>query len=94
MGFSFPGVGSYDSQKGCDFTARISGQNSSEQQKAKRTTIQIECPHIIDDLPANITTEDEELGTDHGCGLAVTNARSGAIDHNAGPLSRYWSAKL
>jgi hypothetical protein len=34
----------------------------------KRTTVQIECPHIIGGLPANPTTEDEELGTDHGCG--------------------------
>ena len=30
-GFSFPGVGSYASQKGCDFTAEPSDENVSEQ---------------------------------------------------------------
>ena len=64
------------------------------QQQEKRTTVQIECPHIIDDLPANMTTEDEELGTDYGCGLVATSGQSRTIDHNAGPHSRYWSAKL
>jgi hypothetical protein len=62
--------------------------------KGRRTTVQIKCPHIIDFLPTNLTTEDEELGTDHSCGWTVTMARSGTIEHNAGPLSRYWSAKL
>jgi hypothetical protein len=61
---------------------------------SKRTTVQIECPYIIDRLPADLTTEDEELGTNHGCGIVTMTARSGAIDHYAGPLSRYWSAKL
>jgi hypothetical protein len=60
----------------------------------KRTTVQIECPHIIETISADPTTEDEELGTDHGCGIVTTTARSGTIDHYAGPLSRYWSAKL
>jgi hypothetical protein len=59
----------------------------------KRTTVQIECPHIIGPLGANQTTEDEELGTDHRCGMEPTTARHGIIDHNAGPLSRFWSAK-
>ena len=87
-GFSFPGVGSYDSQKGCDFTTGISGQNGSERQQERRTTVQIECPHIIDELPATKAAEDEELGTDHSCVLVVTSARPRTIDHNAGPLSR------
>jgi hypothetical protein len=30
-GFSFPDVGSYDSQRGCDLTIEISGQNGPEQ---------------------------------------------------------------
>ena len=53
----------------------------------KRTTVQIECPHIIDGLPASLTTEDEQLGTDHGYGIVVTTTWSGTIDHNAGPFS-------
>jgi hypothetical protein len=60
----------------------------------KRTIVQIECPHIIDGLPGNLTTEDEELGTDHGCGMVQTTIGPRTIGHNAGPLSRYWSAKL
>jgi hypothetical protein len=59
---------------------------------SKRTTVQIECPHIIGDLSANPTTEDEELGTDHGCGMVATTAGTGTIDLNVVPLSRYWSA--
>ena len=62
--------------------------------KGKRTTVQIKCPHIIDGLPINLTTENDEFGTSHGCGWVVTSARSGTIDHDAGPLSRYWSTKL
>ena len=59
----------------------------------KRTTVQIECPHIIGPLAANQTTEYEELGTDHRCGMEATTARPGIIDYNAGPLSRFWSTK-
>jgi hypothetical protein len=57
----------------------------------KRTTVQIQCPHIIGGLPANLnpTTEDEELGTDHSYGMVVTAARSVILDCNAGPLSQY-----
>ena len=66
----------------------------SERQQEKRTTVQIEGPHIIDELPVNTAAEDEQLGTGHGCGLVATSARSMAIDHNAGPLSRNWSEKL
>jgi hypothetical protein len=60
----------------------------------KRTTVQIECPHIIIGLFPNPTTKDEELGTDHVRGMVVTTARPGTIDHNVGPLSRFWSAEL
>ena len=62
----------------------------------KRTTVQIECPHIIDCFPANLkqTTEDEKLGADRIYGIVVPTAWSGTIDNNAGPHARYWSAKL
>jgi hypothetical protein len=53
----------------------------------KRTRVQVERPHIIQELPVDLTTEDEELGTDHRHGMAVTTKRPGAIDHDAGPLS-------
>jgi hypothetical protein len=59
-----------------------------------RTTVQIECPHIIHGIPAIRTTKDEELGTDHVCSIVGTTARAGTIDQNAGPLSHSWSAKL
>jgi hypothetical protein len=59
-----------------------------------RTRVQIECPRIIEKIPVDLTTKNKELGTDHGCGMVVTTARSGTIDHHAGPLSQYWSAKL
>ena len=54
-----------------------------------RTSVQIEGPHIIEGRPADLTTKDEELGTDQRHGMVVTTARSGAIGHDAGPLSRY-----
>jgi hypothetical protein len=54
-----------------------------------RTRVQIECPHIIEIFPVGLTTKDKELGTDHCHGMVVTTARSGAIGHDAGPLSRY-----
>jgi hypothetical protein len=60
----------------------------------KRTIVQIKCPHIIENIPADLTTKDEELGTDHGCGMVGTTIGPRTIDDNAGPLSRYWSAKL
>ena len=53
----------------------------------KRTTVQIECPHIIHNLrAANLTTKYEELGTHYVCGVVTTTARPGAADQNAGPL--------
>ena len=54
-----------------------------------RTRVQIERPHIIRASAARLATEDEELGTDHRHGMAATTNRSGTIDHDAGPLSRY-----
>jgi hypothetical protein len=53
----------------------------------KRTRVQIECPHIIQAFPLSPTTEDEELGTNHRHGMAVTTVGPVAIDHYAGPLS-------
>jgi hypothetical protein len=53
----------------------------------KRTRVQVEPPHIIQELPVDLTTEDEELGTDHRHGVAVTTNRPGTIDHDTGPLS-------
>jgi hypothetical protein len=58
-----------------------------------RTRVQIECPHIIQKLLSGPTTEDEEPGTDHRHGMVVTTDGPGTIDHDAGPLSRYWSAR-
>ena len=61
----------------------------------KRTTIQIKCPHIIK-IPVSVTvpaTEDEELGTDQRRGVVATTAGLGTIDHDAGPLSRYWNGR-
>ena len=60
----------------------------------KRTTAQIECPYIIENIRAVPATEDDELRTDHGCGVPHTRIGPRTIDHNAGPLSGFWSAKL
>ena len=38
-------------------------------------------PQVIQELPVNLTTKDEELGTDHRHGMAVT---TGTIDHDTG----------
>ena len=56
-----------------------------------RTRVQIECPYIIGIFPVGLTTKDKELRTDHCHGMVVTTAGSGAIGHDAGPLSRYWN---
>jgi hypothetical protein len=60
-----------------------------------RTRVQVECPHVIEDSPADPTTatKDKELGTDYCHGMVVTVAGSGTIGHDAGPLSRYWSTR-
>ena len=63
--------------------------------RSKRTTIQIQCPDIIEirgplQAPA---TEDKELGTDQRHGMQVTTAGPGTTDRDAGPLSRYWNAR-
>jgi len=58
-----------------------------------RTSVQIEGPHIIKGRPANLTTKDEELGTDQRHGMVVTTAGSRAVGHDAGPLVRYWSKR-
>ena len=59
----------------------------------KRTTIQIECPHIIENTLVGPTTEDEELGTDYGRSMVRTAVGPRTIDHDAGPLSRYYSTR-
>ena len=53
----------------------------------KRTRVQVERPHIIQELSVDLTTEDKELGTDHRDGMTVTSNRPGAVGHDAGPLS-------
>ena len=58
----------------------------------KRTGVQVECPHIIQELSVDLTTKDEELGTNHRHSMAVTTDGSRTIGHDAGPLSRYWGA--
>jgi hypothetical protein len=59
-----------------------------------RTRVHIECPYIIKKFPEDVTTKDEELGTDHRRGVIVTSGGPRTIDHDAGPLSRYWSARI
>jgi hypothetical protein len=59
----------------------------------KRTRVQVERPHIIQELSVDLATKDEELGTDHCHSMAVTTDGSGTIRHDAGPLSRYWSVR-
>ena len=54
------------------------------------TSAQIERPHIIESRPANLTTKDEKLGTDQRHGMVATTAGTRTIDHDAGPLMRYW----
>jgi hypothetical protein len=46
-GFSFPGAGSYDSQKGFDSTVEKIWSKWLREARGKRTTIQIQCPDII-----------------------------------------------
>jgi hypothetical protein len=59
----------------------------------KRTSVQIECPHIIKGRPTDLTTKDEELRTDQRHGMIATTTGSRTIDHDAGPLARYWSKR-
>jgi len=49
--------------------------------------VQVECPHIIQELPVYLTAEDKELGTDHCDGMAITTDRPGTVGYDAGPLS-------
>ena len=50
------------------------------------TSVQIKRPHITEGHPADLTTKDKELGTDHSYGMVITTAGSRSIDHHAGPL--------
>ena len=58
-----------------------------------RTSVQIERPHIIESRLADLTTKDEELGTDRRHGMVVATAGTRTIDHDVGPLVRYWSRR-
>ena len=58
-----------------------------------RTSVQIECPQIIEGRPPGLTTKYEELGTDQRHGMVVTAAGSRTFDHDAGPLARYWGTR-
>ena len=51
------------------------------------TRVQIECPHIIQTFPFDLTTEDKELRTDHRRSMAITTDGSGTIDRDTGPHS-------
>jgi hypothetical protein len=53
----------------------------------KHTRVQIEHPHIIENLLAGLATEDEEHATGHDRSMGVTTARPGTINLNAGPMS-------
>ena len=53
----------------------------------ERTSVQVECPHIVQKLPVDLTTEDEESRTNHRHRMAITTDGPGTIDHDAGPLS-------
>ena len=64
----------------------------AQESESKRTPIQIQCPYIIKKPVVGPASNDEELGTDQRHGMIVTTARPGTIDHNTGPLSRYWKA--
>lgn len=54
--------------------------------KDKHTIVQIKPPYIIENIFADQSTKDEELGTDHRHGMVVTTTRSGTIDYDASPL--------
>jgi hypothetical protein len=58
-----------------------------------RTGVQIDCPHIIQTLLVDLTTEEKELGTDHRHGMTITTFRAGTIGYDAGPHPRFWSAR-
>ena len=53
----------------------------------ERTSVQVKCPHIVQKLPVDLTTEDEELESNHRHRMTVTTDGAGAIDRDAGPLS-------
>ncbi len=61
--------------------------------RGKRTTIHIECPYVIKTPLFGPATENEEIGTNQSHGMLVTTAGPGTIDHDEGPLSRYWNVR-
>jgi hypothetical protein len=55
------------------------------------TRLQSKCPYITH---GDMTTaNNEELGTDHRHGMAITTGEHEIFDHDAGPLSQYWSTR-
>ena len=60
--------------------------------RSGHTRVQVECPHIIQEFPVDLTPKNEELGTNHCHGVAIATDRAGTINHHAGPLSRDYSA--
>ena len=54
------------------------------------TRLQIKYPYITH---GELTTKSEELGTDHRHGMAITTGEHEIFDHDAGPLSQYWSTR-
>ena len=53
----------------------------------ERTSVQVKCPHIVQKLLVDLTTEDEEFGSNHRHRMAITTDGPGTIDRDAGPLS-------
>ena len=53
----------------------------------ERTSVQVKCPHVIQKLPVDLTTEDEKLRSNNRHRMAVTTDRPGTNDNDASPLS-------
>src|SRR6266404_4106897 len=92
-GFPSPGAGSYNSQRGFDFTAGISSKNGSwkrgENVQRFRSSAQIslKCP------PPIPPPKTKRLEPNQSPGIVETTAGPGNIDHDVGPLSRYWNVR-
>jgi hypothetical protein len=61
--------------------------------RGKHTTIQIHRPGIVKTPIGGVATEDEELGTDQRHGMVASSAGPRTIDHDAGPLLRFWDTR-
>ena len=60
---------------------------SNDDEHNLRTRVQVERPNIIQELPVDLITKVEELGTDHRHSTTIVTNRPRTIDHDAGPLS-------